>query len=749
MKRKFLYFAFFVVFLLLFINSLSSCALKSAAEDTIYAKINEKGALIISASFSDESSGSFTGGRLYLFELTSCESENDLDLTTPVMSKRFSRSLSFSLPLERGATSRLYNRFLIAEYKNGKYIPVSGSVYISNPEALASSSSPYPQPYSKKGLIAPDCPAAFALGASQVILNLDFDSFISTSVQSEDTTSCVFNGVTYYIAKAPLKLLDHRVRVYSDAGVLVYLNITFASLPEGSAALNRYTALMEFLSSRYNPGSQYGFAASYIIGAKLNEAEGTDTAQRVKTAAELVRIASTASRSHYSRSRVFAAVSGLYIDADTNGEPLFGAKNFISLVSASLGELYYGWYINATPPAGLWNDENARNTGDTPYITPANLEIFLDFLSSEALLYKGEARPVVFSLTAAGQTLSNDRQAAFCIYSYFKACFYNPVAAFMYDGVSDGSLYGEDRENLSVFNAFRFMDTGSAAEECSFALGIIGISKWGTLFSDFTYDAVIARRTRADLLCVSKDKIPKRVRSLPLFDFSQGYLNGFYPSDNANYIEPSTNGETGKAVLKASLKTGNAGEVSGFSKTFSKSETDFAKASYLVLRLKTEASDTQPVSVTLALYSTLDKTDADKTLLCSSAGTAVTCGEWTNVYIELANLPDNIDDKIMMKLYVTPLPSAKPGDEFIVLMDSVSLIFNKMPFYVLLLIISASALGLFGALIAAAYILGRIRLARKKRIKRALLALNENDNIKKSAKTKPLTDKNGANKKRL
>ena len=78
-------------------------------------------------------------GMYYLFDLKPYElavgSRKDYCAAAPV-----SAAAAFTVPLDlNSAASKLYSRFVVTVLQNGKYVPVSNEMYITNPRAASSS----------------------------------------------------------------------------------------------------------------------------------------------------------------------------------------------------------------------------------------------------------------------------------------------------------------------------------------------------------------------------------------------------------------------------------------------------------------------------------------------------------------------------------------------------------------------------------------------------------------------------------
>ena len=101
--------------------------------------------------------------------------------------------------------------------------------------------------------------------------------------------SFIFDGGTYYVSALD-DSLDYRIKVLTDSGTIVYLNIILGApvpqpqlnvyYPEALDGMTPsmryqhrkrrisavYAALLNFLATQYRPVGEYGFAGGWIIG---------------------------------------------------------------------------------------------------------------------------------------------------------------------------------------------------------------------------------------------------------------------------------------------------------------------------------------------------------------------------------------------------------------------------------------------------------------------------------------------------
>ncbi len=225
-------------------------------------------------------------GMYYLFELKPYEltvgARKDYCASAPAAA-----AAAFSVPLNlNSAASKLYSRFVVTVLQNGKYVPVSNEMYITNPEAVASKSTNYPV-RSKKGLTADwrYSEELVSLGAGFASYELDVSRFFTGG-----GLNYTYNGKTYSFNAAVVREYDIICTRLAGAGCNVvmviknsYSRATADMVPPSgrSAGKNCYAfnvdeqiptekleALMSFLAERYS-GSM-GTIHTWVIGNEVN-----------------------------------------------------------------------------------------------------------------------------------------------------------------------------------------------------------------------------------------------------------------------------------------------------------------------------------------------------------------------------------------------------------------------------------------------------------------------------------------------
>lgn len=468
-------------------------------------------------------------GMYYLFELKPYElavgSRKDYCATAPV-----SAAASFSVPLNlNSATSKLYSRFVVTVLQNGKYVPVSNEMYITNPEAVASKSTNYPV-RSKKGLTADwrFSEELATLGVGFASYELDVSRFFTGG-----GLNYTYNGKTYSFNAAVVREYDIICTRLAGAGcnVVMVIKNSYSKAtadmvaPSGrTAGKNCYAfnvdeqiptekleALMSFLAERYS-GSM-GTIHTWVIGNEVNSSNpwhymGNVSADVLAAHyAKEFRVCYNAIKSQNSGARVFASIDQRWNFEDgTRGQ--FAAKKILDLFAAYInvsGNIDWGLSFHPYPTpiynCSFWSlpVEYARmnlidHTDNSKFVNPTNTDVVTNHMILPTMLApNGGVRHIL--ITEMGFTSQSSRiatnelnQAAAMVYAY-KLTSSNPFI----EGIvfhrqvdhaseikSDGMALGIRTETgvKYAYGVFANMDKGNSPQYTDFALPILGISSW-------------------------------------------------------------------------------------------------------------------------------------------------------------------------------------------------------------------------------------------------------------------------------
>jgi hypothetical protein len=449
-----------------------------------------KDAITVTATLSDSYVKGNRGKSIYLFELMPESSGADLSSLTPIAETKVASDPAFSLPLDVTDKARLLSGYVIAELgTDGSYSALTDERFITNADTLAQYSYTYPTAASKKGLEVQLLSDAQELGVSYAVINVSIDSLLQGE-SSSDAVSYIFDSRTYYVSRAKLDSLDHRIKVLSDSGTIVYLNIILSTpdsalsdklkvlyypdaltnttarlcaVNTGSAdAVLYYAGLLNFLADRYtNPESEVGFAGGWIIGYEVNSNRNYNfmgpaaMADYADAYVKALRIADTMLRSVYSNGRVYVSVANNFnaVSSELNfagDEALdYSARLFLERVNQSItlsGDFPWNLSINPYPsdPANTsyWTDPNTLDSFDTPYITMKNIGVICDFMKQDNFLYSGAKRRILvgsFGVSGEAVTSGEALQAAAFAYAYYTVASNDDLEALIWHRHVDSS----------------------------------------------------------------------------------------------------------------------------------------------------------------------------------------------------------------------------------------------------------------------------------------------------------------------
>lgn len=710
-------------------DTLQECSITSAKIDKRKSKIK------IDISITDEYAASNKGRNLYLFEILPHQSSASLGGLEPVATQKTDKSISEDISLYVGTRSRLYSSFILAEKSaSGEYNPITKPKYIENPEILAASSYDYPVQSSKKGLIYDNISDSQAMGISHTVITVDMSELLRSS-GGQGTTPYVFSGVTYYLDKEKLAALDYDIKVCTDAGVNIFLNIVLGA-PKTDAdasllslyydakyknakyyainlgsegAVGYFEGFIEFISDRYTrENREFGFAGSYIIGYEINSNRNTNYMGEMPLDSyldsyiKLLRIADTAVRSNYKNGMVYVSVGNNFTSTVKNTSQTpnpqldYPAKDLLSLLNENISKICnIPWNIAVNPYASdrsdsaIWSDTLAENNLNTPFITMQNINVFTDFMSAQEFLYNGEVRSVIISeFGVSADPTSNsalEQQAASYAYAYYSAQANDKIDAFIYsrqiDKKENDSLYTglwtlSPRTQKPISKIFKDIDTAPADEVSSFALRIIGATGWSSVIPGFT-EQKPARSLSTDGPVLAESKHYKKPNET-LFDFTGGELFGFYPSDNAAYVELRSD-ENYPSVMYAMLSdTGSYGRM-GISRSYTE-PLDLKNVKCITLKVKVDA----PESVDNADFTLLLKSEGDTDRLYEGKA-QVSCGKWVELTFYIRDFLKKSGGEIdLLKLLVSGDGS---GAQYGLWVESISVYRGSSALWIILIII--------------------------------------------------------------
>lgn len=480
-------------------------------------------------------------GQYYLFALKTYESgigaRTDYCASTVLGADGI---MHFWTPLDLDTVnSKLYSKFVIAVKRSGAFVPVSGAMFITNPEAVAqhSTASISAVTGNKKGINVfwQDSNYHADLNLGHVTLNVDaINAFAGNDFPYE------YNGKTYFFSSNwILQEMDNLVNLYNkqmnldimaiilckkDANTMDLLYPEAAASPktrnqyavnvETQVGQEKFAALMSLLSERYS-GGELGSIHGYIIGNEVNSSDTWHYAGEVSVEefarryALEYRVAYNAIKSHNAGAEVYACTDQRWLHND--GGSSYGGKPVIDGFAAEItktGNINWGLSFHPYPmplthtsfwtaPAGAFAGmaKKINHTENTSHITPTNMDVMINHMSQPGMLAPNEygastnamRNLFISEIGFNNATADENTQAAALAYAFKLVQQYPQIKGFTYSQLRDHveeiaqglatGLVRADGSPKPAYNVFKNIYTSSMEEYLPF----IGASSWAQL----------------------------------------------------------------------------------------------------------------------------------------------------------------------------------------------------------------------------------------------------------------------------
>ena len=466
-------------------------------------------------------------GKLYLFAEKVYQNE---PAGSPVASVAMNTAVTFSFPLDYKTTNcKLYDKFQVAVLSGGVFVPVSGTRYITNPEALAKG-SPKRKNAGKKGLILDGAKIgngtteASQLGVQQAAYNINLEDVIG----GNGGVVFEYNGKTYYYDSSYLSQYDHAVRTCTQQGMgvtIVLLNPyvageEFMISPYSRGAHSRYymmntsddvglenlEAVVTYLAYRYNGQNGFGQVDNWVIGNEVNAknewniANVSDEMLYAQLYADELRVCYNAIKSKNENAHVCASFDHNWTYKNTPS--YFSARSLLEAMNACIvAQGNFDWALAQHPYnypmvwTSFWTPKSEataamiRHDIDTPYISMQNIEQLTDYMCQPAMRNtKGAVRPILLTEVGYSSTQGEEAQAAAIVYAYQRALTNRYINMIVFnrqtdypvevaDGLSVG-LTAQDGYRKLAFEFYQQMSGPSAGSYIQRAAANAGIADW-------------------------------------------------------------------------------------------------------------------------------------------------------------------------------------------------------------------------------------------------------------------------------
>lgn len=474
--------------------ALSSCSDENAETEMISVTVKkDKENVQLKATLDSVYVQNHKGEKLYVLALPTSDTSYipaNVDVVGEVKVKADVK-LNFSLYDEDGF-SRLSKAFVIAEKTDYSYAPITGAMYVHNPEILAEKQSIAPEVSDIKGINTSDVYDAHLAGASRTLFTVDMSVFMLDEYK-DGAIKYNKDGVSYFFSGAYVEALDEKIKSANDLGMRVYLRTVgyvsvLNSLVSGSQIVidpekaipdvsdedtaRRVEAFYCFLADRYS--GEYGQVSDYIIGQNGNRVVLDSEEEQERVYQAWVRAAHIALRSVDSNAQVYVSVSNKWRNS---GSGSIGAKSFLAhFAEQSRLSGDYGWAISldlgqgADLPALLETDSY-----DYSNIGVDNMNEVLDLVNTADMRYKSEKREFIIDSLALPLTISESNRATYYICAYYKAAQLG-AKAFFYNDSFGHSLLDKNSNRGALYYMFLLCGTNKTEQLTEYTRKVEGFT---------------------------------------------------------------------------------------------------------------------------------------------------------------------------------------------------------------------------------------------------------------------------------
>ena len=448
-------------------------------------------------------------------------------------------TVAFQFDLLKGqVTSRLYSKFTVAVKQGGQWVAVSNSCYITNPDAIATKTTPRTVTGSKKGLHIDPVKLASNeltdLGVKHATYNIPLSYIIgATTNASYPTINYTYNGKTYQFNGLTIAEYDFVFSTLAKKGISVsaiLLNqYTGASAHlvhplsrDGSvcpyyafntaepAGTEHLAAIGSFLAQRYNGSNpKIGKVDNWIIGNEVtartqwNYIQTMSLESYVEEYAKAVRLFYTAIKSENATANVYVSIDQQW-DRNRGGTDNYDGKDLLNAFNANIaskGNIDWGVACHPHPVPLTWAPfwslpANYARMGlishgeTTKFLTMENIEVLTDFMCKpEMISSTGQVRSIIASEVGYTAAQGQEYQAAAFTYGYLQAAYNQHIDAFILTNQTDspiemaqGLSYGlsaTDGSHKLIYDFYKNIDTPNAGTYTEYARNVIGLSDWG------------------------------------------------------------------------------------------------------------------------------------------------------------------------------------------------------------------------------------------------------------------------------
>ena len=641
-----------------------SCGNGNVQKDSSFVRIKDGGKTISAAIPVEEGTD---GDNLYLFAIDLWKdgiSSSDKPVAEAKIKGGEARA---EIEIDRNLSEMLCKGYQFArKLSEDAYTPITGVYYVTNPYD-ASESEAKTETSMTKGAIG-SVSQLYEVGADATVVTVELGDLMA-SEYSDECIPYVWNGLTYYAAGEKLEELDKTLRLYTDAGIYVYLelvqtkafsqlnggvkNIVFEMLPGKSGyALNmtdpegasRICGLFDLLAERYGNGGENGKASAFIIGRNVNDmtawyAGGPSGEQGIRNYIKAVRAAYNILLSHTADGRVYLAVNNGWNIANGNGSTVRDMLSSFNNLAGAEGDFFWQVAIEANASdisdSSIWDDSLA--SGKSNFVSPANIEVLGNQLSADIYKCDGKERRILLNRFVVGG-FDEDARAASYAFAYYKCLSLGGVDSVIYGAMTDGDgtvagcglLTEGGLERKKIAEVVLGIDD-RLETDLGFVSALVG-SKWDYLFKKFANDAIVSCSVN-----MSGGSQHSNDETCTVTDFSNGDSFGFLPSEGAKFVELRYSEELERPVLYAALDSKTASGRAGILSSTVSSEVIEGVGYFGVVANIISYSNESVVTLRISGY---DNAGVEHVY---TANTTVPTNEWTTFYCGVEEFTKSVD----------------------------------------------------------------------------------------------------------
>jgi len=445
-------------------------------------------------------------------------------------------SVSFTADLKKAQSdSRLYSKFIVAVLSGGQYVAVSEAKYLTNPEAVATSTTARVVPGSKKGLMIDPAKLGTGeledLGVKQTAYNINVSYILGpTSNSAYPTIDYTYNGKNYQFNGLRIAEYDGIFKALSSKGISItaillnnydpsYLQLIHPLARDGfvcsyymfnaadQSGVELMAAVGSFLSQRYS-NKGVGQVDNWIIGNEItartqwNYISAMKLDAYVEEYAKAFRVFYTAIKSENANANIYLSIDQQW-DRNRKQTENYDGRDLLTSFNANIsskGNIDWGvachpygvpltWAKFWDVPANYAKMKLVSHSVSSKFLTMQNIEVLTDFLVAPAMISStGQVRSVICTEVGYTDAQGQDIQAVAFTYGYLQAAYNQYIDAFIISSETDHEaeiaqglamgLTKTDGSHKLIYDFYKYIDTPNSTYYTELAKPYVGITDW-------------------------------------------------------------------------------------------------------------------------------------------------------------------------------------------------------------------------------------------------------------------------------